>query len=87
LKRRVGKQSISRRYDLIPLLRSSPGGFKGSWPYRTYPFLRREITTFFLTCQIFLSQKHFCRRNHFGGRRKEMAFIRKTEQEKLRIRN
>ena len=38
LKRQAGKQSISRRYDLIPLLRSSPGGFKGSWPYRTYPF-------------------------------------------------
>ena len=38
LKRRVGKLTISRRYDLLPLLRSSPGGFTGSWPYRTYPF-------------------------------------------------
>ena len=38
LKRRVGKRSASRRYDLIPLLRSHPGGFKGSWPYRTYPY-------------------------------------------------
>ena len=38
LKRRVGKLTTSRRYDLLPLLRSSPGGFTGSWPYRTYPF-------------------------------------------------
>ena len=38
LKRRVGKLAISRRYNLLPLLRSSPGGFAGSWPYRTYPF-------------------------------------------------
>ena len=37
LKRRMGKLAISRRYDLIPLLRSSPGGIKGSMPYRTYP--------------------------------------------------
>ena len=39
LKRRVGKLSISRRYNQLPLLRSSPGGFIRSWPYRTYPFL------------------------------------------------
>ena len=39
LKRRVGKLPASRRYDLIPLLRSHPGGFKGSWPYRTARFL------------------------------------------------
>ena len=38
LKRRVGKLTISRRYNQLPLLRSSPGGFEGSWPYRTYPF-------------------------------------------------
>ncbi|PID88662.1 MAG: hypothetical protein CSB03_00180, partial [Bacteroidia bacterium] len=25
------------RYDLIPLLRSNPGGVKGSWSYGTYP--------------------------------------------------
>ena len=23
----------------LPLLRSSPGGFQGSWPYRTYPYV------------------------------------------------
>ena len=39
LKRRVGKLAISRRYNQLPLLRSSPGGFIRSWPYRTYPFL------------------------------------------------
>ena len=37
LKRRGGKLSTSRRYNQLPLLRSSPGGFEGSWPYRTYP--------------------------------------------------
>ena len=40
LKRRVGKLTISRRYDLLPLLRSSPGGFKGSWPYGTCPYVK-----------------------------------------------
>lgn len=45
----VGKLTVSRRYNLLPLLRSSPGGFRGSWPYRTYPlqsyvvFLKRTI--------------------------------------------
>ena len=47
LKRRVGKQSISRRYNLLPLLRSSPGGFTGSWPYRTYPYLHCKGTWYF----------------------------------------
>ena len=37
LKRRVGKRSASRRYNQLPLLRSSPVGFEGSWPYRTFP--------------------------------------------------
>ena len=57
LKRRVGKQSISRRYDLIPLLRSSPGGFKGSWPYRTYPFCRCKGSTFFLFYKLLCNIK------------------------------
>ena len=34
----VGKLPISRRYNRLPLLRSSPGGFIRSWPYRTYPY-------------------------------------------------
>ena len=35
---RVGKLPTSRRYNQLPLLRSSPGGFARSWPYRTYPY-------------------------------------------------
>jgi len=34
----VGKLTISRRYNLLPLLRSNPGGFTRSWPYRTCPY-------------------------------------------------
>ena len=34
----VGKLPTSRRYNQLPLLRSSPGGFARSWPYRTYPY-------------------------------------------------
>ena len=45
----VGKLPTSRRYNLLPLLRSSPGGFAGSWPYRTYPY----------SCKIiFQKQRH-----------------------------
>ena len=40
LKRQVGKLTISRRYNQLPLLRSSPGGFEGSWPYGTYPYFK-----------------------------------------------
>gem|GEM_PF-2957554 len=32
LKRQVGKRFLSRRYNQVPLLRSHPGGFRGSWP-------------------------------------------------------
>ncbi len=39
LKRRVGKLLTSRRYNQLPLLRSRPGGFEGSWPCKTYPSL------------------------------------------------
>ena len=48
LKRRVGKLTTSHRYDLLPLLRSSPGGFTGSWSYRTYPFCK-FLNTWFST--------------------------------------
>lgn len=37
LKRRVGKLLVSRRYNQLPLLRSRPGGFEGSWPCKTCP--------------------------------------------------
>ncbi|RRD90499.1 hypothetical protein EII33_08360 [Bacteroides heparinolyticus] len=43
----MGKLTISRRYNQLPLLRSSPGGFEGSWPYRTYPFCGCKGTPFF----------------------------------------
>ncbi|MBR3656754.1 MAG: hypothetical protein IKN58_06205, partial [Prevotella sp.] len=39
LKRRVDELTVSRRYNQVPLLRSHPGGFRGSWPYRTRPCL------------------------------------------------
>ena len=32
-----GQKTTSRRYNLLPLLRSRPGGLAGSWPCRTYP--------------------------------------------------
>ena len=35
--KKMGKLLISHRYDHIPLLDSSPGGFCGSWSYKTYP--------------------------------------------------
>ena len=50
LKRRGGKLSISRRYNQLPLLRSSPGGFEGSWPYRTYPFCGCKGRHFYWFC-------------------------------------
>jgi len=34
----VGELTVSRRYNQVPLLCSHPGGFRGSWPYRTHPF-------------------------------------------------
>ena len=43
LKRQVGKLTTSRRYNQVPLLRSSPGGFEGSWPCRTYPAAKVDI--------------------------------------------
>ena len=47
LKRRVGKLPASRRYNLIPLLRSHPGGFKGSWPYRTCPCFKKRVQRYY----------------------------------------
>ncbi|RHA73116.1 hypothetical protein DW921_13975 [Phocaeicola coprophilus] len=60
LKRRVGKLAISRRYNQLPLLRSSPGGFEGSWPYGTYPYVCHRVFNFlslFLDCE--------CKGRHF----------------------
>ena len=55
LKRQVGKLTTSRRYNQVPLLRSSPGGFRGSMPCRTYPGAKVDI--------IFYNTSVFC-----GGR-------------------
>ena len=61
----MGKLPTSRRYNLLPLLRSSPGGFAGSWPYRTYPYtclkkisIQRHTPVF---CKLFTLAKvvHF----------------------------
>ena len=38
LKRRVGKLLTSHRYNQVPLLRSRPGGFRGSWSCKTCPY-------------------------------------------------
>ena len=40
----MGKLTISRRYNQVPLLWSNPGGFQGSWPYRTYPGAKIRIS-------------------------------------------
>ena len=40
--KRKGKLLISHRYNLIPLLASTPGGFSGSWSYKTYPGTKVE---------------------------------------------
>ena len=42
----VGKLPTSRRYNRLPLLPSSPGGFARSWPYRTYPYIYCWIALF-----------------------------------------
>ena len=55
LKRRVGKLSVSHRYNRLPLLRSSPGGFDGSWPYSTYPYCGAKVRTLALTTKLSLS--------------------------------
>src|SRR5690606_12290137 len=36
-KKKWGKRPASHRYDRLPLLPSGPGGFSGSWSYRTCP--------------------------------------------------
>ena len=38
-----GKKTTSRRYNLLPLLRSRPGGLAGSWPCRTYPGAKVQL--------------------------------------------
>ena len=47
-----GKKTTSRRYNLLPLLRSRPGGLAGSWPCRTYP--AAKVLHFLLLTNFFL---------------------------------
>ena len=42
MKQKKGKLLISHRYNPIPLLASTPGGFSGSWSYKTYPGTKVE---------------------------------------------
>ena len=65
LKRRVSELSVSRRYNQVPLLCSHPGGFRGSWPYRTRSCFAPDLlesgckgNTFFEKKQMFC--KKFC---------------------------
>ena len=54
LKRQVGKLTTSRRYNQVPLLRSSPGGFRGSMPCRTYPGAKVDIIFYFASVFLLL---------------------------------
>ena len=51
LKRQVGKLTTSHRYNRLPLLRSSPGGFTRSWSCRTYPGTKVDII--YLSASVF----------------------------------
>ena len=55
LKRQMGKLATSRRYNQVPLLRSSPGGFRGSLPCRTYPTAKVDIISEFARAFFILS--------------------------------
>ena len=47
-----GKLFISHRYNQTPLLYSYPGGFNGSWSYKTYPIAK--VLLFFELARILL---------------------------------
>jgi len=51
----MGKLATSRRYNQVPLLRSSPGGFRGSLPCRTYPTAKVDIISEFARAFFILS--------------------------------
>ena len=57
LKRQVGKLTTSRRYNQVPLLRSSPGGFRGSMPCRTYPGAKVDII--FYNASVFMHYRWY----------------------------
>ena len=41
--KKKGKLIISHRYNQTPLLYSYPGGFNGSWSYKTYPIAKVQL--------------------------------------------
>ena len=43
VKIKKGKLIISHRYNQTPLLYSYPGGFNGSWSYKTYPIAKVQL--------------------------------------------
>ena len=90
LKRQTGKRSTSRRYNQVPLLRSSPGGFRGSMPCRTYPgakvaifpyapnvFRWQNVILWLSNCfsWIFLRVKNCSSRKLFRQGRTEFGFL------------
>lgn len=46
--KKTGKLLTSHRYNQTPLLHSCPGGFIGSWPYKTYQWCKGNNILFIL---------------------------------------
>ena len=81
--------TISRRYNQLPLLRSSPGGFEGSWPYGTYPYFipdRRSLTSSVCGCKgryIFRMCNISGQKNpHFYGNKCFFSFLYSAKRRK-----
>ena len=67
LKRRVGKLLASRRYNQLPLLRSRPGGFEGSWPCKTCPSVSVcKVSHFPPSCKLFITKNSKIVRRHMA---------------------
>ena len=68
LKRRVGKLTISRRYNQLPLLRSSPGGFirAGRIGLTHFCFASAKVDIIFKTTILSNTFFDFSRKIHFS---------------------
>ena len=73
----------------LPLLRSSPGGFEGSWPYGTYPYFipdRRSLTSSVCGCKgryIFRMCNISGQKNpHFYGNKCFFSFLYSAKRRK-----
>ncbi len=53
VKQKKGKLFISHRYNQTPLLYSYPGGFNGSWSYKTYPIAK--VLLFPIVANVFIN--------------------------------